>query len=282
MKHAPRQRPMDLLRLAAAALALLACTGFARAQGTGVDRLYVIECGWAHAVDQSRWSPGINVGVPIDVSDNCYLIHHVQGGYLLWDTGITDALVERPNGFGGAFGAPVWHRSKTLLAALAELNLKPADIRYVAVSHSHPDHVGNVDEFPASMLLIQKAEYDFAMAQERKPFNGDRPVTQLEGDKDVFGDGSVTLISTPGHTPGHQSLLLHLAKTGWLVLSGDAAHFKSNWDDKIVPGFNFDQAASAASMQRIAGLLAKYDAQLWINHDKPQSDAQTHSPQYYE
>jgi len=266
--------------MAAAALALLLSAGLACAQG--VDRLYVLDCGWAHATDQSRWSPGINVGVPIDVSDSCYLIHHKEGGYLLWDTGITDAIAERPNGYGGGFGAPVWHRSKTLLAQLDELQLKPSDIRYVAVSHTHPDHVGNVDEFPASMLLIQKAEYDFAFAQERKPFSAEHPVTKLEGDKDVFGDGSVTLISTPGHTPGHESLLLHLPKTGWLVLSGDVVHFKSNWDNRIVPGFNFDQAKSAASMQRITDLLAEHQGQLWINHDKPQTDALKHSPDYYE
>jgi glyoxylase-like metal-dependent hydrolase (beta-lactamase superfamily II) len=270
----------------AAALAFLAwlvapsLIGAANAQG--VDKLYVIDCGWSHAPDQSRWSPGVNVGVPIDFSGNCYLIHHSQGGYLLWDTGITDAVAERPNGYGGGFGAPVWHRSKTLIASLAELNLKPSDIRYVAVSHSHPDHVGNVDEFPNSMLLIQKAEFDYAMKQERKPFNPERPVTELDGDKDVFGDGSVTLISTPGHTPGHESLLVHLSKTGWIVLGGDVVHFKSNWENRIVPSFNIDQAASKTSMQRVADLLAEHKAQLWINHDKPQSDALKHSPDYYE
>jgi N-acyl homoserine lactone hydrolase len=276
---------MRAIRMAAALAVLLSAgtlppTSQARAEG--IDRLYVIECGWAHAPDQSRWSPGINVGVPIDVSDNCYLIHHSQGGYLLWDTGITDAITERPNGYGGGFGAPVWHRNKTLIASLAELNLKPSDINYVAVSHTHPDHVGNVDEFPTSMLLLQKAEYDFAFAQERKPFSADRPVTKLEGDKDVFGDGSATVISTPGHTPGHESLLVHLPKTGWVVLSGDAAHFKSNWDNRIVPGINFDQAMSKASMQRIGDLMTEHKAQLWINHDKPQSDAQKHAPDYYE
>jgi N-acyl homoserine lactone hydrolase len=141
---------MKSARFVALALALIFSIDAVSAEG--VDKLYVIDCGWAHAVDQSRWSPGINVGVPIDVSDNCYLIHHTQGGYLLWDTGITDAIAERPNGFGGGLGAPVWHRSATLLAKLEELNLKPADIRYVAISHTHPDHAGNVDEFPTSML----------------------------------------------------------------------------------------------------------------------------------
>ena len=70
----------------------------ASARAGEVDRLYVIDCGWAHATDQSRWSPGINAGVPIDLSDNCYLIHHSSEGYLLWDTGITDRLAALPEG----------------------------------------------------------------------------------------------------------------------------------------------------------------------------------------
>jgi glyoxylase-like metal-dependent hydrolase (beta-lactamase superfamily II) len=98
----------------------------------------------------------------------------------------------------------------------------------------------------------------------------------------VFGDGSVVLLSTPGHTPGHQSLLVRLPKAGAVVLSGDAAHFQSNWDNRRVPGFNFSKEQTAASMQRIADILAKEHAQLWINHDKPQSDAQKKSPDFYE
>lgn len=75
----------------------LAVPAYAAAAGQ-VDRLYMIDCGWAHAADQSRWSPGVNVGAPIDFSDNCYLIHHTGEGDLLWDTGITDRLVALPDG----------------------------------------------------------------------------------------------------------------------------------------------------------------------------------------
>jgi glyoxylase-like metal-dependent hydrolase (beta-lactamase superfamily II) len=90
------------------------------------------------------------------------------------------------------------------------------------------------------------------------------------------------IISTSGHTPGHQSSLVRLPKTGAVVLSGDAAHFKANWDNRRVPGFNTSKEQSLASMDRLAGILAKEHAQLWINHDKPQSDAQKKSPEFYE
>ncbi len=131
----------------------------ASAKAGEVDRLYVIDCGWAHASDQSRWSPGINAGVPIDFSDNCYLIHHRSAGYLLWDTGLTDGLVALPEGRTVPALGQTWHRTQTLAAALAALGVKPADVHYVAISHVHPDHAGNVEEFPDATLIIQKAEW---------------------------------------------------------------------------------------------------------------------------
>src|SRR5258706_185894 len=140
----------------------------------------------------------------------------------------------------------------------------------------------NVELFPTSMLLVQKAEYDWPSPLGVGRFKPEHPVTKLEGDYDVFGDGSVTIIATPGHTPGHQSLLVKLPKTGTLVLSGDAVHFKDNWDNRRVPSINTDKDKTAASMQRIADVLAKEKAQLWINHDKAQTDTLKHAPEFYE
>jgi len=247
-----------------------------------VDRLYVIDCGWAHAADQSLWSPGVNVGVPIDVSDNCYLIHHSDEGYLLWDTGITDRVAALPDGQFVQATRQTWHRAQTLMAALAALSVQPRDVRYVAISHIHPDHVGNVEEFPDATLVIQKAEWDYAMTLPQKPFSPEHKTQLVEGDRDLFADGSLTLLTTPGHTPGHQSLLVHLDKTGNVVLSGDVVHFETNWDARRVPGFNFDKAQSSASMEKIARILNEKHAQLWINHDKPSSDARNHAPEFYQ
>jgi N-acyl homoserine lactone hydrolase len=247
----------------------------------GVDRLYILQCGQGHAGDLSRWTPGVNVGTPVDVVDNCYLIHHAQG-YLLWDTGITEAAAAKPAGIAGQNGAPDWKLAKTPTAQLAEINVKPSDINYVAVSHTHPDHIGNVELFPQAMLLVQKAEYEWPTPFGAGRFKPEHPVTKLEGDHDVFGDGSVTIISTPGHTPGHQSLVVKLPKTGTVVLSGDAVHFTGSWENRRVPAGNVDKDKTLASMQRIADLLAQTHGQLWINHDKPQGDGQKHAPQYYD
>ena len=273
------------MRLAYALSAVVAAVfaalfGAPPASAAGVDKLYVLDCGVTQAPDKSRWTPGMNQGVPIDMSDNCYLIHHVQG-WFLWDTGLPDSVAAQPDGVKGPLGFVV-KRSKTLAGQLAEIGVSPGDIKGMAVSHTHPDHIGNVELFPQVMLYVQKAEYEWPGENGKPRFNPNHPVTLLEGDRDVFGDGSVMIISTPGHTPGHQSLLVKLPKTGAVVLSGDAVHFKDNWDNRRVPSMNTSKEQTLASLQRIADIMTKEHAQLWINHDKPQSDAQKKAPDYYE
>jgi N-acyl homoserine lactone hydrolase len=272
---------MKVLNVMIAAVPVLLGMAAAQAQDRTADRLYILDCGWSHNADQARWTPGVNEGKPIDMSENCYLIRHGRD-YFLWDTGYPDAVAGMADGQVSGGGATVVRRNKTLAAQLAELKVAPGDIKYVGISHTHPDHTGNVELFPHAMLMIQRVEYDAAMKAKSPVIAADHPVTKLEGDKDVFDDGSVIIISTPGHTVGHQSLLVHLSKTGWIVLTGDAVHLKDNWDAKRVPSMNVDKEKTVASMQRIADLMAEHHAQLWINHDKVQSDQQKHSPQYYE
>jgi N-acyl homoserine lactone hydrolase len=260
--------------LVAAAIAVLATPAAAQT----VERLYVMDCGHNAATDQARWSPGVNAGKPIELSDTCYLIKH-SGQWLLWDTGYPDSVADKP--MTSPIGTAT--RPKKLATQLTEIGVKPDDVTMVAVSHTHGDHVGNVDMFPASTLLIQKAEVDWAFADDKQPpFNKIRPMLQLNGDHDVFGDGSAVILSTPGHTPGHQSLLVHLDKTGYIVLTGDAAHFKDNWDHDRVPSMNTSADQTHASHALLAKVVADKKAQLWINHDEATFAAQKHSPQYYE
>jgi N-acyl homoserine lactone hydrolase len=267
----------------AAAAAMLTHAGSAPAQETsGLDRLYILNCGEGVAGDISRWSPGVNVGKSMEFVDNCYLLRHRQG-LLLWDTGVTDAIAAMPDGQAPSDPrATHWRRPRTLASQLDALGVKTGDIKYLAISHTHPDHVGNMNLFPQAMLLVQKAEYEWPNPMGVGRFKPEQPVTKLEGDHDVFGDGSVTIIATPGHTPGHQSLLVKLPKSGALVLSGDAVHFKSNWDNRGVPSANTDGDKTLASMQRIADVMTKEKAQLWINHDKAQRDSLRLAPEFYE
>jgi N-acyl homoserine lactone hydrolase len=267
----------------AAALCFVA-TGLPLAQSAqaGVEKLYILNCGEGVAGDISRWSPGVNEGKSMDFVDNCYLIKHSQG-WFLWDTGITDAVAAMPNGLAPADPKAVtWHRPKTLASQLEQLGVKPSDVKAMAISHTHPDHIGNVEMFPDTMLYVQKAEYEWPGANNAPRFKPEHPVTKLEGDRDIFGDGSLVILSTPGHTLGHQSLLVKLPKTGEVVLSGDAVHFKSNWENRGVPVNNFSKEQTLASMQKIADHLAQDKAQLWINHDKAQRDTLKMSPEFYE
>src|SRR4029077_7888526 len=248
---------------------------------SGLERLYVIDCGTSVGPDKSRWTPGVDVGKPLDMVGNCYLIRHSQG-WMVWDTGVSDDVANMPDGRPGTDGSPHWRRSKTLTGEIDKLGVKPSDVKFIAVSHTHPDHSGNVELFPQSMLLVQKAEYDWPGPNNSPRFKPAHPVTKLDGDKDVFSDGSVTILATPGHTPGHQSLLVKLPKMGALVLSGDAVHFQANWDNRRVPSHNVDQEQTKASMERLARILAQEKATLWINHDKAQRDTLTMAPGFYE
>jgi N-acyl homoserine lactone hydrolase len=267
----------------AAACACLLSSQTSRAQPKpGIERLYILYCGEGTAGDISLWSPGVNIGKTMEFSDNCYLIKHAQD-WLLWDTGVADAVASMPEGLAPSNPRMTrYRRTRTLASQLDQLGVKPSDIKFVAISHSHPDHVGNITTFPQSTVLVQEAEYDWPTPFGQKLRAIASPVNKLAGDHDVFGDGSVTLISTPGHTPGHQSLLVKLLKTGAILLSGDAVHFKSNWDNRRVPELNFDKNKTAASMQRIADIMAREKAQLWINHDKKQSDSLRMSPGFYD
>jgi len=250
------------------------------AQTAMAERLYVFDCGEAVTIDVSRWSPGVDVGKPFAFSGQCYLIRH-KNGLLLWDTGVPDSLAAKTDGEPPADPRALhWRRRVTLAAQLDQLSIKPDDIRFLAISHAHPDHIGNVESFPKVMLLVQKAEYESPNPFAR--FKPEHPVTKLEGDHDIFGDGSVMLFSTPGHTPGHQSLLVRLRDTGAVLLSGDMVHFRSNWDNRRVPSININGDQTSASMQRMSEILAREKAQLWINHDKAQRDTLRLSPQFYE
>lgn len=261
------------------------------AHGAGIERMYVLDCGESETQDVSaNWSPGVNVGKSRLFSDNCYLIRH-EKGLFLWDSGIPDAVAEKPEGVSGAGGLLVLKVKHTLQAQLKELDIAPSQVTHLAFSHFHGDHVGNANLFTAATLYIQNPEFEAAFGAEPAKFGfnpalyeklRNSPMVKLSGDKDVFGDGSVVILSTPGHTPGHQSLLVKLPATGALVLSGDATHFQDNWENRRVPARNFNKEQTAASMEKIAGVLRREKAVLWINHDHDQSAGLAHSPKSFE
>jgi N-acyl homoserine lactone hydrolase len=255
-----------------------------------VQGMYVLNCGESRTTDLSMWSPGFNVGKTWEFSDNCYLIKH-ENGWMLWDTGMSDAIANMPEGLKAAGGLLTLRVTKTLASQLNEIGVAPTDITRLAISHFHGDHCGNANLFTAATLYIQEAEYEAAFGADPAKFNfapnlyeklRANPIVKLNGDHDVFGDGSVVILSTPGHTPGHQSLLVRLPKTGAVVLSGDLVHFEENWVNRRVPARNYNKDQSLQSMEKVATVLAEKNAQLWINHDKTQSARIPKAPDFVE
>ncbi len=260
-------------------------------RSAGVQRMYVFNCGDSTVQDISRWTPGANVGKPGAFSANCYLIRHANG-LMLWDSGINDNVATMPNGFQRSKVSPHYILKEPLRYQLQRIGVDPKDVTHVAFSHTHGDHVGNANLFAGATLYIQQAEYDVAFGPDAatkwnfevasyEKLRSSRTI-KLNGDHDVFGDGSIIIIATPGHTPGHQSLLVRLPRRGPVILSGDMVHLTENWQSRRVPSFNFDVEQSRTSMDKVAAIMKQTGAELWINHDKAQSDTIPKAPAFIE
>jgi glyoxylase-like metal-dependent hydrolase (beta-lactamase superfamily II) len=223
------------------------------------------DCGTPQApieVNQRFSDTWAHPGLKVLFTYSCYLVKHGDE-YLLWDTG-------QPMTAGAV--AP----KTTLPDQLAKLNLKPEQIKYVGISHYHGDHTGQVASFPGATLLIGKGDWDTLTgpanpAANPAPFarwiSGGGKFEALPGDKDVFGDGSVVILNTPGHTPGHRSLLVKLAGMGPVLISGDLAHFHENYEGNGVPSFNTSRAETLASLDRFKKIAAGLKATPILQHD---------------
>jgi len=254
-----------------------------------VDRVYPLQGGIAMAPDKSTYSPGIDEGTPVALTCNAYLIQRA-GEWIMWDTGIEDDLYFRLAGKIVAHGIRGLV-SRPLATQLNELGLKPADIRTVILSHGHFDHTGNCNMFSEAKFYLQDEEHQVMFGRDYKKY-GYVPklysalkkgnVELLSGDVDLFADGSMRIFSTPGHTPGHCSLLLNLRNSGMIVLSADVAHDRYNFDNRLVPTINSDHAQSRESMEKIDEICRTYDAQLWLNHDIMQQATIKHAPSWFD
>ena len=284
-RRPPPPRPVvRATRLRLVCCALLWLGGAAHA----APKLYVFDCGLLSFEDISRFSVQNHETDVREMFVPCYLIEH-EAGRLLWDSGLPLAMAGQ---------GPVERRPGTLarydvsiVDQLAAMGLEPRDIDYLAVSHMHFDHAGGVAAFADSTLLIQRAEYEAAFQRAEEISGYEPPLYSalrdaervlLDGDHDVFGDGTVRIVSTPGHTPGHQVLLVELAEPGPVVLSGDLYHFEVSRAWRRVPTFNVDAEQTLASMDKVERLLAASGATLWIEHNLELANELRKAPEFYE
>jgi glyoxylase-like metal-dependent hydrolase (beta-lactamase superfamily II) len=258
------QRILSLLAIGVCANALVSLS--AAAQGAAEVTLTRFECGTSQAPTEVnlRFSDTYAYGdLKLQFVFSCYLIKH-GNEYMIWDTGHSMSA--------GAVAPKV-----SLVDLLGQINVKPDQIKYVGVSHYHGDHIGQVASFPKATLLIGKGDWDALTSAKPGPgvnpepfanwIKGEGKVEPLALDKDVFGDGTVLMLNTPGHTPGHHSLMVKLPQTGNVLLSGDLAHFRENYDTNGVPSFNVNRAETVASIDRFKKIATNLKATVIIQHD---------------
>jgi len=261
MRHA-----LYLLVLGACANALISAS--ASTQAAPEVTLTRLDCGTPNPpteVSQRFTDIYAYAGVKLTLVYSCYLIKHGDD-YMVWDSG-------QPTTAGPV--AP----KVPLPELLGKLELKPEQIKYVGISHYHGDHIGQVASLPKSTLLIGKGDWDVLVdanaakvagtdnANFAHWISGGGKVEPVRLDKDVFGDGTVVMLNTPGHTPGHHVLLVKLKDMGPVILSGDMAHFRENYDFEGVPNFNTDRSQTIASIERVKQIAKNLNATVIIQHD---------------
>jgi glyoxylase-like metal-dependent hydrolase (beta-lactamase superfamily II) len=238
-------------------------------------QLYAMDCGRISVTNADGFADdGAYAGQARDLVVPCYLIRHPQGD-LLWDVGVPQSIADLPNGVfsQGPFRIQV---TRKLTDQLAQLGLQPSDIEYLSVSHSHFDHIGNGGLFARSTWIVDPDERAHAFRPEVRTEQAfasysaleNAPTRLIEGDADldVFGDGSVVIIPTPGHTPGHTVLLVRLREAGAVMLSGDLWHIAESRAARRVPRFNTDRAQTLQSMDKFERIARETGARVVIEH----------------
>ena len=279
---------LQLARIWMLAAALAVAGSLRAADPAGEIRLYALDCGRASAKDGGFLSDtGEYDGKPVAVAVPCFLIRHPKGT-LLWDTGLSDKIAESPNGV--EQDGIHMSMAKTLARQLKELGLSAGEVTYLAFSHLHFDHTSNANAFEASTWIMNGSDLKWALGTPT-PFGVDpasfsayskAKTKMIEGDYDVFGDGTVRILKTPGHTPGHQVLVLQLRKSGTVILSGDLYHLRDNRKFRRIPTFNSSRAETLASIDRIERIVKNRKARFVVQHDPDDFAALPRFPAYLE
>jgi len=251
-------------------------------------RIYTLDCGYVDFSDLGLFSSGEYAGRAQKMAVPCFLIRH-PGGDMVWDAGIPDTISQMPDGLPILDGLAVATVPVTMESQFEKLGLSTKDVEYLALSHAHFDHVGNVGQFSDSTLLIHKSEHDFMFGAGVEAGVVDAGLVEplrtvntvfFEAEHDVFGDGKVIIIPTPGHSPGHSALLVKLKNEGAIMFSGDLFHLAESRERKIVPMINPDREQTLASMDVFNTRVEKEGAKVIIQHDLNEFEALPKIPEY--
>jgi N-acyl homoserine lactone hydrolase len=280
------ERMLKQALCALAFLALSACSATETREAAASPRLYIFDCGSIDGVAPESFGLKAEEVATPGFATPCYLVVHAKGA-LMWDVGqIPDGNLEAD----GETKQGVFTVTKALLPQLAAVGYTPDQITYLAMSHYHGDHTANANAFAGATWLVQEVERDVMFSGNTGKFGSPEQYAKLKdartiilhGDHDVFGDGTVVIKSTPGHTPGHQSLFLKLANTGPIVLSGDLYHYPEERTLGRIPTIEASADQTRASRQALEAFMQETGAKLWIQHDRATFAALKKAPGFYD
>ena len=254
---------------ALSAMALFAAAPAAAQPARPLVQLWRLDCGQIQVSNLDVFSDTfLYVGQRKTLTDSCYLIRHGEN-YLLWDTGLPGEAAGKTLPPDGPFTVSLKTR---IVDQLQRIGVRPEQVNFVGISHNHFDHIGQAADFPNATLLIGSEDYEATAKGESAarfaPWvkNGAK-VQKLTDDLDVFGDGKVVVLDMPGHTDGHQALLIRLPRSGPVLLTGDLYHFSENMRNRGVPSFNADRSDTLGSMDRFGAIAKNLKAKVIIQHE---------------
>jgi quinol monooxygenase YgiN len=259
-----------------------------RAGAPPSPRLYVFDCGVIHTNNGDAYSLKKEEMASTEMSIPCILVAHPRGN-LMWDNGYIPDRAFPPGGGQASLG--VVTQDRPLLPQMAAAGFTPADVTHLSMSHYHGDHIANSNSFAAATWLVRKVERDRMFSEPPIPradpanynlLKNSRTVLLERDEHDVFGDGTVVIKSTPGHTPGHNVLFLRLKNTGPVVLSGDLYHYPEERTLNRLPVAEFNREQTAASRVELERFLKRTGAQLWIEHDIIANAKLKKAPAFYD
>ncbi|MDM1545300.1 N-acyl homoserine lactonase family protein [Ignatzschineria indica] len=234
---------------------------------------------------------------PYEIPIPWFLITHPKGNVII-DGGTSVECATDPKAHWGGITDvywPVMTEEEGCYNAVQALGIDPESIKFVLQSHLHLDHTGAIGRFPNATHVVQRKEYEYAYSADwfasggyiKKDF--DQPnlkwhFLSLENDDqfDLYGDGSIIMIPTPGHSPGHCSFLITLPNQGSILLAIDAAYTTEHWDDKVLPGFLTSAIESARSVAKLRFIAQQTEALVVTGHDPDTWDSFRKAPKYYD
>lgn len=233
--------------------------------------LYAFTCGWFQAPTGFFVEGGEKTFLRTPIP--AYLIDHPRGR-ALFDTGLSkrfirafaDKLPSDTPGFD-------FDESAEIAARLRAVEVDPASIQWIINSHFHVDHCGGNASIPNATIIVQAQERPAARvamdagskAYDAADFTAGHPVLAISGEHDLFGDGSVVVFPTAGHTPGHQSVRLKLQR-GDVVLAADCCYLERSLNELRVSPGDVDREASLATLRRLAS-MREGGTQIFYGHD---------------